>query len=254
MPAAPGPRLHRHDIAAAFGLLTRLPVKVNTVSAQSRGAAAAWAYPLVGLATAGCAAGFGALALAAGLAPVIAAGIAALAPVLLTGALHEDGLADCADGFWGGWSRTRRLAIMKDSQIGTYGVLALIFAIGLRWSALTLLLPEAGWPWLIAAACLSRASMVLLMASTPRARPRGLSAAVGRPAYATAAIALALATVLATLSIGLATLPALALTIFTTLACARLARHKIGGQTGDVLGATQVLCDTALLCLATTLI
>ncbi len=101
----------------------------------------------------------------------------------MTGAMHEDGLADCADGFWGGWTRTRRLEIMKDSRIGAYGVLALILAMGLRWQALILALPLGmqGWGLWLAAQMLSRALMARTMATQPHARPGGLAASGTEP-------------------------------------------------------------------------
>ncbi|MBE3640656.1 adenosylcobinamide-GDP ribazoletransferase, partial [Mangrovicoccus algicola] len=183
MPARPGPLLDLRDIAAALGLLTRLPVKVNTGFAIARGAGAAWAWPLAGLAVAVTAGGAGWIAQAAGLPATLAAGLVLGLQALLTGAMHEDGLADCADGLWGGWSRARRLEIMKDSHIGSYGVLALVLATGLRWQALLLLLPlgATGWGIWLGACMISRGAMVAVMAALPRARPGGLSATAGRP-------------------------------------------------------------------------
>ncbi len=113
---------------------------MDTVAATARGALAAWAYPLVGVVVGGLGAVTGALALWLGLPAPLAAGLVLLAMIAVTGALHEDGLADTADGFWGGWDRARRLEIMKDSQIGSYGVIALILSLGLRWSALGVLI------------------------------------------------------------------------------------------------------------------
>ena len=72
----------------------------------------------------------------------ISAVIAIVCGVIVTGALHEDGLADCADGFWGGWTKARRLEIMKDSVIGTYGMIALVLSLLLRWYVLTLMIDK----------------------------------------------------------------------------------------------------------------
>ncbi|MEL6640743.1 MAG: adenosylcobinamide-GDP ribazoletransferase, partial [Pseudomonadota bacterium] len=117
--------IDRHDVPAALGLLTRLPIPVDAEKAQARGAAAAWAYPIVGLVLGAilvCAAwGLSAL----GVPEEVTALLLIATAVVITGALHEDGLADSADGLWGGWDKTRRLEIMKDSSIGAYGVLAL---------------------------------------------------------------------------------------------------------------------------------
>ena len=156
--------------------------------------------------------------------------------------MHEDGLADCADGFWGGYDPTRRLEIMKDSQIGSYGVLALLLGIGLRWQALTVLLgsgPDLGPD--LAVAMLSRAAMPALMRGLPNARQSGLSQSVGRPRWplsrrdrgpvgAAAGAATGRSQGIGPRSDGMAV---------TTLGMGLLARRKIGGQTGDVLGACQ---------------
>ncbi len=115
--------------------------------------------------------------------PVAAATLAALA--LMTGAIHEDGLADTADGLLGGRTPDRRLEIMKDSRIGSFGALALMLVALASWSALAGLMAQGQhWPALLAAAALSRAPMAVLMAALPPARVTGLSAATGRPAPA----------------------------------------------------------------------
>ena len=230
------------DILAAFGLLTRLPLP----SHQSVGAAAAWAWPLVGVVV-GAVAGLAGWA-TQGLGAGVAAGIVLAAQALLTGAMHEDGLADTADGLWGGWTRERRLEIMKDSHIGSYGVLALLLVTLLRWSALTALIAGGQWAALIAAGALSRAPMAVLMALMPNARRSGLSRAVGRPAFGTALAALVLALALATVVVGpVATLLAALLAALPCAALALVARARIGGQTGDILGASQQLAEAAVL-------
>ena len=159
------------DLMAAFGLLTRLPVKVQMEQAVARGARAAWAWPLAGAAVAllaGCA-GW----LAAGFGAAIAAGVMLAVMVVLTGALHEDGLADFADGIWGGQTPDRRLEIMKDSRIGSYGALALVLSLGLRWQGLTILAEQSGVAAamaLLALGAASRAGVVLALAVMPAAR------------------------------------------------------------------------------------
>ncbi len=148
------------DIAAALGLLTRLPIPVDATRAGTRGAAAAWAWPLAGAVVGVLGAAGGMVALWLGLSPGIAAAIVLGTQMMATGALHEDGLADSADGLWGGWDRARRLAIMKDSHIGTYGVLALVIVTLVRWSALTTLASTGTlWAPLLAAGAVSRAPM-----------------------------------------------------------------------------------------------
>ncbi len=235
------------DIARALGLLTRLPVRVDAEAAMARGARAAWAWPLVGLLLGGLAAGAGYGAALFWSSPFIGAIIAAGLMTVLTGAMHEDGLADCADGFFGSHDRERRLAIMKDSQIGTFGVMALGLVMLLKIAALSLLLAEDGLPLaLIAAAMLSRAGMVLLM-RLPNARADGLSRAVGTPPGSTAGLAVAIAGLGALLCLGWPALGAFAVAVLAVSACAAIARSKIGGQTGDVLGASQQIGEVAVL-------
>ncbi|MFD1508290.1 adenosylcobinamide-GDP ribazoletransferase [Lacimonas salitolerans] len=237
------------DIAAAIGLLTRLPVRVSDAAAARR-AQAAWAYPLAGLVVACLGGAVGWAALALGVAPWLAAGLTLGTMIAATGALHEDGLADCADGFWGGWTRDRRLEIMKDSHIGTYGVLALVLGTGLRWGALTLLFEQgAVVAPLIAAAMLSRAAMPAVMRTLPHARATGLSHHVGRPQAGTVILGGLLALVAAILLLGAAAPGALVMAACAAAAMGMVARARIGGQTGDVLGATQQVCEIAVLLL-----
>lgn len=236
------------DIPAALGLLTRLPVPVPA-DALARGARAAWAWPLAGVAVAAPAGLAGALALALGLTPLLAAGLTVLAQVMLTGALHEDGLADSADGLWGGWTRERRLEIMKDSRSGAYGVIALALALILRVSALAALMEGEGWIWgLVAVAAASRAGMAGLAAALPSARPGGLSGRVGRPEPATAWTGIALALAVALAATGGAMIALAFWTGAALVVWGWIARARIGGQTGDILGAGQQVAEIAGLC------
>jgi len=238
------------DILASLGLLTRLPLQLDGARAQARGAAAAWAWPVAGMAVGLLGAAAGGLVLWLGVAPAAAAAIAIAAQMFATGALHEDGLADSADGLWGGWTKARRLEIMKDSRIGTYGVLALVLVTLLRWIALAGLF-AAGTPWgaLIAAGALSRVPMTVLMAALPNARGSGLSHSVGRPGKVIAGLSAT-----AGLVCGLAALGPLAVSaaLWVGVACLAVglvARAKIGGQTGDILGASQQISEVVVLTL-----
>jgi len=232
------------DIAAALALLSRLPISAD----HTRGAAAAWAWPIAGAVIGALAGLAGVIALAIGLPPALAAGLALATGAIVTGALHEDGLADTCDGLWGGWTRERRLAIMKDSHIGTYGATALILSLGLRWAALaTLFAAGHGFLALIGTAALSRLPMVVLAHRLPPARPGGLSAQTGAPGATTTAIALLATLVIAIPCLGLATVPALVAVTATTLGLGAIARARIGGQTGDILGAAQQLAEIAAL-------
>lgn len=238
------------DILLSLLLLTRVPLPHLPDSWFSRQAQAVWAFPIVG-------AGVGAMAALAmvcaqvlNLPAPLSAGLALTVLIVVTGAMHEDGLADTADGFWGGFERARRLEIMKDSHIGTYGVLALILSLGLRWAALTAVLPHFG-PWaVVAVAALSRAGMPVLMLSLPNARDTGLAHRVGTPSRRPALVGIALAGLIALALLG--TGPAI-LCLFTCglglVGLHYLAQAKIAGRTGDVLGAAQQIGE--ILCLLT---
>ena len=242
-----GPIIAPIDLPAAIGLLTRLPVPVDGPAASARGAGAAWAYPLAGLVVAGCAGVAGTIAGWIGLPALLVAAIVLVAQVVLTGAMHEDGLADTADGLWGGWDRDRRLEIMKDSRIGAYGVIALILSLIIRWQALTVII-AAGimWPALIAVAMFSRWAMVFNMWLLPHAREGGLSRAVGRPATGTAQLAGVLSFA-GSLGLGVWAMLIGLIAPVAAFIIGQIAKAKIGGQTGDILGATQQLTEIALL-------
>ena len=252
--------MHKHDTAlmspgdllAALGLLTRLPVILDTDRAVARGAAAAWAYPLVGIVVGVIVAATVPFMLWVQLPGGIIAGLILLLQVVLAGAMHEDGLADCADGFWGGWTPQKRLAIMKDSHVGVYGICALALTLLLRWLALVVIVSVgAYWVALMAVGALSRASMVAVMAALPNARSNGLSRSVGRPPSGAVWLALALGAG-ASILLGFGWL--ILVCAVATVACAVIAKAKIGGQTGDVLGATQQITEVAMLIALTTMV
>lgn len=235
------------DILQALALLSRLPVPVR---GAGRGARAAWAYPFAGLVIGAAAALVGLVAHALGLPAPLAALVALAAQIAVTGALHEDGLADTADGLWGGWTRGQRLDIMRDSRIGAYGVIALNLALAARWAALWLLF-EASTAGAVAAilatAALSRAAMPALMAALPHARADGLSHGVGTARPDTAAIAAGVGAVVALAFTGLGAFGAVFWAAAATAAVGAVARAKIGGQTGDILGAGQQAAEIAIL-------
>ncbi|MGO4173658.1 adenosylcobinamide-GDP ribazoletransferase [Bosea sp. TAF32] len=192
----------------------------------------------------------------AGLSGFVVAALSLTVLALTTGAFHEDGLADTADGLFGGHTPERRLEIMKDSRIGSYGALALGLSLLLRASLIALILDRSG-AWAAAAAVLvaapwSRAEGLFLLATQPAARSSGAAAAVGQPSIVTARIALALSLFLATGIALLAQLPVAGLLLGFALAhgaaavLSRLAQRLIGGQTGDILGAAQQLAEIAI--------
>jgi adenosylcobinamide-GDP ribazoletransferase len=175
---------------------------------------------------------------------------------LVTGAFHEDGLADSFDGLFGGHDKERRLEIMKDSRIGTFGGCALILAFLLRFSCLVIIVEDTSTGAVVmslaAAAIWSRVLGIHVLAIDPPARAYGALATVGQPSLMTARLALGLGAALC-LVLGLAGgIPAgglilgLALGVFAALGLAAVARRLIGGPTGDIAGAIQQLAEIAV--------
>ncbi|MBB3770054.1 adenosylcobinamide-GDP ribazoletransferase [Angulomicrobium tetraedrale] len=194
------------------------------------------------------------LAAALGLGAFLAATLTLAALMMVTGGFHEDGLADTADAL-GGTTRTRRLEIMKDSRIGSFGVLALVVSFALRAGTLQAL-AQHGVPAvagaLVAALSLSRVGALAMLAALPPARAEGLSRRAGRPAGMALAVGLAVAFAIAAVavvpSLGAgALLGGLLLAAAGFFALVRLARAQFGGQTGDVAGAAVLVVEIAFL-------
>jgi adenosylcobinamide-GDP ribazoletransferase len=181
-----------------------------------------------------------------GLTEGFAAGLSIACLLIVTGALHEDGLADVADGVWGGNTPQERLDIMKDSQIGTYGTLALIIATGLRWLAYAYLL-QTSIAAIVAVAAASRAILPTLMCKLPNARSNGLSHDVGRPDLKHALVAAGIGLLLAVILLGWLGLVVMLSVVLAAFAVGWIARAKLSGQTGDVLGATQQIAEVTAL-------
>jgi adenosylcobinamide-GDP ribazoletransferase len=245
------PRGPFDEFAIATAVLTRLPVGA-ALPADGAIAASGWAFPLVG-------AGIGALAALAFLvAELLGCGstpatlLALAAGLAVTGAFHEDGLADTADGFGGGQSREQKLAIMRDSRHGTFGILALVLSIGLRAAALgTIGEPIRAGLALIAAHAASRGALPLLMRILAPARADGLGAMAGRPSRTVAIIAAALGAAIALALLGPRTgAIALVLSGGAVALAAMLAHRQIGGYTGDVLGFFQQIGEIMMLLVA----
>lgn len=240
------------DLMVALGFYTRLPFQHDRANSGEELAPASWAAPVAGIVVGAIGALTYALAHAAGLGPSPAAGLTIVVTLVVTGALHEDGLADTADAFGAGATPQTRLAIMRDSRIGTFGACALILSIGLRWAALASLAePKRVAAALIAAHMAARAMPPLLMWLSPPARADGLSAAAGLPPVESAAAAalLGLAALLFGLGFG-SGLIAAALLALCLLGVRRVALNKIGGQTGDVLGALEQISEVVILLVA----
>ncbi len=206
------------------------------------------AFPLIG-ALLGIAAGL-AFAIATGLGlPVLVAGVIAIALLALaTGALHEDGLADMADGFGGGHNAEKKLAIMRDSRIGAYGVITLVLVLAAKVGALADL-ADIGvvMSSLICAAAASRAAMPAMMRWLEPARSDGLGAAAGRPAAEHVWTGIVIAAILCVLLLTWSGVVAMLIAALSAMAVGVLARRQIGGHTGDVLGATQQISELIFL-------
>ena len=166
---------------------------------------------------------------------------------LVTGALHLDGLADTVDGLFGGRDRERRLAIMRDSHIGTFGVLGLLWILSLQFTAL-LELPHSGLnAALFLAPGWGRASIVLAAAITPSARTEGLGASfINAVKLRHAITCLAVVSAFSLVVSPWMTLFNAIATVAVTLLLSLYLRIRIGGQTGDTLGATNELVETAV--------
>lgn len=234
------------DVASlrlAIAFLTIAPVRLRG-EAPPLGAAAMW-FPLVGALVGAVAGGAGWLAqpsLGSGVGAVLAVAVL----VVLTGALHQDGLADCADGLGArGGDRDRRLAIMRDSSIGTFGALALGLWLLLLVSALGGLGRDDAFYALVVAAATGRWAALLHAITTAPARRDGLGAS-----FTVAIYALGIATVIAAATaVGLegtdgvaALVAAAAVASLVTL----WARRSLGGRTGDTLGATVALAEATV--------
>lgn len=233
------------DLRIAIAFLTRLPV----AGAEGRLAAASWAFPVAGLLVGLCGGLAFGLSLGIGAPGPVAALVALAATAIVTGALHEDGLADTADGFGGGTTPERKLEIMRDSRSGAYGVLALVFSVALRAAALAAI-PEPGIAVaaLIAAAALSRGLLPAVMNVLPLASSIGLAAAAGRPANGTAWIAAGIGAIAALVLLGPgAGIAAIILACLAVAGLALLSRRQIGGYNGDTLGAAQQVAEAAIL-------
>ena len=240
-----------HDFRIACGFLTIMPIGPAADIDDHRAGLrfGARAFPLAGLVV-GL---FGALVYAIAhmlhLPPEGAAFIAIGAMTVLTGAIHEDGLADMADGTMAREKRSERLDVMRDSRIGTFGTLALIIVVGIKTGSITAL----GWSdhvatMLLGSAAASRAFLPALMRYIPPARADGLAVQAGRPEENQVALAALLGAALALLFLGPAAgFIAFAVGAGTAAFIGWFAKRRIGGLTGDVLGAAQQMSEAAMM-------
>ena len=238
-------------VRAAFVSFSRLPLGGYPYRAEDWRWAPAH-LPLVGAAIGAAAAGVWLLCGVAGLGRSIAATLALGTSVLMSGALHEDGLADAADGLGGGQDAERTLSIMKDSRIGTYGALALGFSLLVRVAAISSL-ETRDWFWLIAVHCLARTGPVRLMLTEPYVSAANSAKSPHFLPIQRGQLLVALGWAALCLTLGMATgwLPVLggasvplALALLALLA-GRYFRKAVGGITGDLLGAVEQLSEIA---------
>lgn len=248
------------DLAACLAFGSRLPIPPSLFPRDASPAAPGRVlrfFPIAGAILSAVGAGAFVAAQALGLGSFVSAVLAFAVLTLVTGGLHEDGLADTADGFAGGGTPARRLEIMRDSRIGTFGASALVFSYLLRVGALAGLADRSGSAGaaaaLVIAGTLSRSACLLPMALLPPARNGGLGRAYANRLFGDQAVSWALSAAIAAGLGWLAALSAPALVLAFLLATgaglgvARLAKRLIGGQTGDVAGAAQQTAEAAAL-------
>jgi adenosylcobinamide-GDP ribazoletransferase len=227
------------DIALTLVFLTRLPLPHLDFYGRNL-SAALWAAPIVGVVVALIGGGVFAPATLIGISAAPAAALALASTMLATFCLHEDGFCDTADGFGGGATVERKLEIMRDSRIGTYGAAALVLTVLLRWTTLyDLATVSHVLIGLIAAHAASRGLIPGFMRMLPSARTAGLSADAGAPSANTAIAGVVLGA-LALLPLGLPGALAAVLGLgLWFLAFRKLCLAQIGGHTGDTIGALQ---------------
>jgi adenosylcobinamide-GDP ribazoletransferase len=239
----------REDWRVALAFLTILPMRLPEALAGVPVSAAARAFPLVGVVVGAAGGAVYAGVTLAGLAPVVGAILAVGAMAIVTGGLHEDGLADFADALGARGDRERLLAVMRDSRLGAMGALGLMLVTGLRVAALSLAAsPIDGALMILAAAVGSRASLPAVMYLMTPARAEGLGFNAGRPDRRRVVDAGMLGLLIVVAALGpVVTLPVVAVVVLAVLVVARLAERRLGGHTGDVLGCIQQVGECAVL-------
>lgn len=235
-----------HLAAVAVQLLTRIPARPRRVDDDDLRAATVF-FPAVGVVVATVA-----IAARAATEPILgratATVVAVGAAIAVTGAFHEDGLADSADGLWGGWTPEQRVEIMRDSRLGTYGTLAIVLSVGLRVSLLTPLTLAAFAAAEMASQILGRSAGVAMAAVLPPVSDHGLGAKVVGPAgIVTAAVVGVTSVAAALVGAGRWWWLLLAVCVLSVALVRRIARRRLGGVTGDVLGAANQIAYVAVM-------
>jgi adenosylcobinamide-GDP ribazoletransferase len=238
------------DTLAALAFFSRLPVPQSARDFDLRRKAAGW--PVAGLVLAIGPAIVFLIARAAGFPPLIAAILALALMTALTGAMHEDGLTDTFDGFGGGRTTDEKLALMRDSRLGSYGALALLFTLLGKLAALSAvgLRPGHGALALVAAAVASRALALWHWSAVPPARSDGMAHAAGQPDANALTLGLAiggLAALVLLVFFGTAALIGVLMAGAAVGLFSDLAKRQIDGHTGDTIGAAQQIAEALLL-------
>jgi adenosylcobinamide-GDP ribazoletransferase len=247
-PAPPNPGVNPGPIPAGPAAEAAIAESAAATAPQLELAQAARAFPLVGLIV-GIIGGLAYLfAVRIGLSIPLAALLAVAATAAVTGALHEDGWADFADGLGARGDRRRKLAAMKDSHIGSFGVLALLFATAIKVAALISLgAPDRVMAALIAAHALSRAVLPLAMRSLPLATTTGLAVTAGKPKAESVFWSLVLGFAAAFFAEFLTAIALIVVAVVAAWLVGRIAEREFGGYTGDVLGAIEQIAEVAVL-------
>ena len=231
--------------AAQF--LTRVPIRLRSAPDLAR--SVPW-FPVVG-ALIGAAVGGVTVGLMELVPPLVAAAVAIMFGVLLTGAFHEDGLADTADAM-GGWTQERRREILKDSRHGSYGVAAMCGTIVLRIVCVASLGPAAALASLVAAHTIGRGAAVGVMGFAPPVPVEGLGADYARAlSTGRAAVGVIAAMLIGVLAVGWWAAPFVLAASVAALSVSIIARRAFGGVSGDILGAVEQVAECAILVVAT---
>jgi adenosylcobinamide-GDP ribazoletransferase len=241
------PDVGMHGLWVACGFLTRIPVgDVSRGGAREVDVAKAvpW-FPVVGLFIGGVAGAsyVGALEF---FAPSVAAALAVAVTLLVTGAFHHDGLADIADAFGGGWNVEQRMTILKDSRLGTYGTAALALALITEVVALSQLGAREGLETLLVAHTLGRSMALAAMLLAPTAGDGMGAAYVEHLSPLVVTIGIMFGMLVTALLSPIFPLVTIGAASAVAVAVVALAIRKIGGITGDVLGAVTVLSSLAV--------
>lgn len=239
---------YMRDIGLVLGFLTRVKMPNSCFKDDRRLMQAGWAFPIAGIIISLPAALILWLGFLGSVPSFISSTLAVASLIILTGALHEDGLADCADGFFGSNDRDTKIEIMKDSRIGTYGTLALLLITLLRIQCISSL----GWPdgifWLIAACCASRTAMLIPALALPIAKENGAAAHAGNMHGLGFFVACVITLAVLFITLSGHSAAAILTLIGISVTCLIVIKRQLGGYTGDTLGFCAQLTEAGLLC------